>query len=365
MQGVHANCSKIVRMPKKVGIPEIARLAGVSIGTVDRALHGRKGINERTRKRILEVAKEHGYQPNFSARALAVGKAAIRIGVCLPREVHYFYDQMRAGIYSEARRNEHLGLEVIYRPTPRLGVGEAEAAQELLASGIHALAISIGDPEKLAPVILAAERHNVRVICLASDAPDSGRSTVICVNPEVSGRIAGELMSKMLPAASRVAVVTGLFATEDHRKKVQAFSETYERLSPDGRIVGVVEGHDDQDETFQKVYALLGHHKELRGIYVSTANCLPVCHAVGAKGLHSTVKLIASDLFQEMVPYLERGTILASIHQRPYFQGQVAVRLAVDHLINGHTIPPVYYLTPHIVLQSNLQQFREVREDAP
>lgn len=352
-------------MAKKVGIPEIARLAGVSIGTVDRALHGRKGINDSTRKRILEIAKTHGYQPNFSARALAVGRAAIRIGVCLPREVHYFYDQMRAGIYNEARRHEHLGLEVIYRPTPRLGVGEVEATKELLASGIQAMAISIGDPEKLAPVVLGAERRNIRVICLASDAPNSGRSTVVCVNPEVSGRIAGELMSKMLPASSRVAVITGLFATEDHRKKVQAFSETYRRLSQNGRIVSVVEGHDDQDETFQKVYALLGHHKELAGIYVSTANCLPVCHAIGARGLNTTVKLVTSDLFQEMVPYLERGTILASIHQRPYFQGQVAVRLAVDHLINSRRIPPAYYLTPHIVLQSNLQLFREVREDAP
>jgi LacI family transcriptional regulator len=64
-----------------------------------------------------------------------------------------------------------------------------------------------------------------------------------------------------------------------------------------------------------------------------------------------------------MVPYFEKGTILASIHQRPYVQGQVAVRLAVDHLANAQPIPPTYYLTPHIVLSSTLHLFREIRRD--
>jgi len=39
------------------GIPLIAELAGVSIGTVDRALHDRPGINAETRDRVLAVAK--------------------------------------------------------------------------------------------------------------------------------------------------------------------------------------------------------------------------------------------------------------------------------------------------------------------
>jgi LacI family transcriptional regulator len=63
-----------------------------------------------------------------------------------------------------------------------------------------------------------------------------------------------------------------------------------------------------------------------------------------------------------MVPYFEKGTIFASIHQRPYVQGQTAVRLAVDHLVSGRPIPPSRYLNPAIVLRSNLPLFREIRE---
>lgn len=349
---------------RKIGVEEIARLANVSIGTVDRALHGRKEISESTRKRILRIAQEHGYRPNLAARALSVGNAAIRIGVCIPREIHYFYDQLREGFLNEARRFEQLGVEIVYRPIDRLGGGEAEGVKDLLSRKLQAVAVCPGDPVSLAPLINQAEQQdNVRVICVASDAPGSARSTVVCVNPAISGHMAAELMSKFLSPDPDVAVLTGMFLTEDHRKKVEAFGEVFGRLSPAGRVVEVVEGHDDEDETFQKVFALLGRHKNLKGIYVSTANCLPVCHAIGARSLHGKVKIIATDLFPPMEPYFEKGTILASIHQRPYVQGQIAVRLVVDHIANGRPIPPSYYLTPHVVLRSNLHLFREIRRD--
>ena len=53
------------------GIQLIAEMADVSIGTVDRALHGRAGINELTRQRILQIAQQISYTPNLAARAVA------------------------------------------------------------------------------------------------------------------------------------------------------------------------------------------------------------------------------------------------------------------------------------------------------
>lgn len=348
---------------KKIGISEIARLANVSIGTVDRALHGRKDISEATRKRILRIASEQGYRPNLAARALAVGKPAIRMGVCIPREVHYFYDELREGIANEARRYGDVGVEIIYRQFERLGVGEVEKMEELLSTNPQIAMVCTGEPRNLAPLIDRAEEQNIRVICVASDAPGTARSSVVCVDPVVNGNLAAELMSKFLGPKAQVAIITGMVTTEDHRKKVQAFSEKFATYSASGRVLEIVEGHDEEDETFQKVYALLGRHRSVEGLYVGTANCLPVCHAIGARGMHGKVKLITTDLFKEMVPYFEKGTILASIHQRPYVQGQIAVRLSVDYLANGRPLPSTYYLTPHIVMRSNLHTFRETGLD--
>jgi len=152
---------------KRIGIREIAGLAGVSIGTVDRALHGRARINEETRERILTIAKNVGYTPNLAARALSVAKSTTRIGVCIQREIHFFYDQVRQGVLSEAHSHEHLGVEIIYRPVDRLGAGEPARVREL-PGDFQAIIVTPGDPKKLAPVINEAEGRGVRVVCVAN-----------------------------------------------------------------------------------------------------------------------------------------------------------------------------------------------------
>ncbi len=53
-----------------ITIKDLARLCGVSVGTVDRALRNRQGISAATRERILTSAREHGYKPNIVARNL-------------------------------------------------------------------------------------------------------------------------------------------------------------------------------------------------------------------------------------------------------------------------------------------------------
>jgi LacI family transcriptional regulator len=105
--------------------------------------------------------------------------------------------------------------------------------------------------------------------------------------------------------------------------------------------------------------------KGLAGLYVTTANCLPVCRAIGARGLSGQIILITTDLFTEMVPYIEKGTIAASIYQRPYVQGLTAVRLAVDHILRGRPIPETSYLNPAIVMKSNLHLFPESQNFHP
>lgn len=56
---------------KKATIHEAAKIAGVSIASVSRALNNKPGISEKTRKKILDICKELGYVPSSSARELS------------------------------------------------------------------------------------------------------------------------------------------------------------------------------------------------------------------------------------------------------------------------------------------------------
>jgi LacI family transcriptional regulator len=349
---------------KKVGIHEIARLAQVSIGTVDRALHGRKRISETTRRRILEIAERVGYKPNLAARALSQGQAAVQIGVCIPREIHNYFDQLRNGILAEAHRFEPLGIEILYHPTERLGENERERVAQVLREDIQVLILTPGNPQQLIPLINEAEQSNIRVICVDTDASQSARSTMVGVDAGMSGRLAAELMGKFLRPRSEVAVITGMLQTEDHRNKTEGFRLFFPRYCANGQVTAIVEAHDDDAEGFQKCSALLKKHPSLKGLYVSTANCLPVCRAIRSFGLAGKVRLITTDLFPGMAPFFDDGTIFASIHGRPFAQGQISLRLAVDHLLHQHPLPSSYFLTPQVVMHSTLPMFSEIRESS-
>lgn len=88
----------------KVKIVDVAREAGVSLGTVSNALNHPDRVRPETRKAIDEAIRRLGYTPNQSARLLAGGRNAM-IGLVLPRLNHGFCLQIISGAEHEAKRH--------------------------------------------------------------------------------------------------------------------------------------------------------------------------------------------------------------------------------------------------------------------
>jgi LacI family transcriptional regulator len=311
---------------------------------------------------VLCIAHKLAYSPNPAARALSVGRGALRIGVCIPREIHFYYDQMRSGILDESVRASGLGVELVQKLVPRLGVDEKKQMTALLESGVKGIIATPGDPEIMGPLIDLAEENNVHVVCTTTDAARSRRSSIVAVDPELSGKLAAELMAKFVPRAPKVAVITGMLNTEEHRLKASGFSAGFTSDCPGGEVVAILEAHESEEESYRKTCDLLSLQPDLRGIYVSTVNCLPVCRALNKFNLAGVVALITTDLFPQMVPHLQQGTIRASIYQNPYFQGQLAMRILLDHFVNRTPIPASTSIGPTVILRSNVHLFREGQE---
>lgn len=97
---------------KKVTINDVAKAAGVSKGTVDRVLHNRGEVSERSRARIMQVIEQLGYSPNMHASLLASRKN-YRI-VCIIPEFHNgeFWELTEKGIEYGREYAERYGITV-------------------------------------------------------------------------------------------------------------------------------------------------------------------------------------------------------------------------------------------------------------
>ncbi|WP_201318926.1 LacI family DNA-binding transcriptional regulator [Paenibacillus sp. EPM92] len=93
---------------------DIARIANVSQSTVSRCLNNSPTISEETKKRVLQIAQQNGFQFNANARSLSTNKTHT-IGVIFPRILlDYGFDINFKSWQDELMENlERLNLDVI------------------------------------------------------------------------------------------------------------------------------------------------------------------------------------------------------------------------------------------------------------
>ena len=87
------------KLPERIRIKDIARLADVSVGTVDRVIHGRSGVSEASRKRVEEILEKLNYQPNMYASALASNKKYAFACLLPQHETGEYWTEVELGIH--------------------------------------------------------------------------------------------------------------------------------------------------------------------------------------------------------------------------------------------------------------------------
>ena len=346
-----------------VGIKDVAGAAGVSIGTVDRALHDKPGINPATRRRVLDTAASLGYRPNLAARHLK-SRTSFRVSVHLPRELALFWDSLRDGIREAAAPFEPT-LQVEFRSHPRLGKGDGKLVEQALDGGANGLIVAPGDPAALGPCLRRAARQNVPVVCVVTDAPSAERLTSVSADPFTVGSVAGELLARFLPGGGDVAFFTGWLGTEDHAEKLRGFHASIDAVGRGVHVAAVVEAHDDERVGYRRALAALHAHPNLAGIYVSTVNSIPVLRAVERVGRTGRIVVVTTDLFPALVPRIRKGHVAATIYQRPLSQGRLALQALYQFLLDGTRPPARIKVLPHIVMRSNLDLLLENRGQKP
>ncbi|MFJ6214145.1 LacI family DNA-binding transcriptional regulator [Streptomyces sp. NPDC092296] len=135
---------------KRPTMADIARRAGVTKGAVSFALNGKPGVSEATRRRVLAIAQELGWQPNSAARALSDGRAGV-LGLVIDRPapalgVEPFFMQLISGIQAELST---VGVALLFTLAEDVQA-QVTVYREWWASrrvdGVFLVDVHIGDP---------------------------------------------------------------------------------------------------------------------------------------------------------------------------------------------------------------------------
>ena len=323
---------------------QIAEAAGVSRGTVDRALKDRGRVRPEVAEKIKQIAKEMGYQPSLAGRALVLAKRNLKIGIIMQSAQTPFMVQVYEGMKAAKQEVESLGGTVEIFRVDGVDAGRVmEIMQDLKDQEYSGIALSPSEDTMLKKMINQfSEEYNIPIITFNSDIEDTKRICFVGQNTIQSGRTAAGLMGEITGGEGEVAVISGHISNPALNNRIRGFQSEIMESFPDIQLVGTKYSYDDEWVAAKIVEELLEQYPELKGIYVTGTAVKGVCEALVKQRKEREIKVIGNDFLDENKKWVERGAINFLIGQDSYMQGYEPVMMLFHLLFDGEKPESVY-----------------------
>lgn len=316
-------------------IKEIAELAGVSRGTVDRVLNHRGFVSPDTERKVLEIASLLHYQPNKAGMALAAQKKKYHIGVLLFGEENPFFDEVIDGLNFRQGELSIYGCTMTIRRIPFDLATQLDAMEELRADGIHGLILSPYNAPEIRQKIDAFWDDGIPCVTVNTDIPNSRRIAYVGSDYYKCGQVAAGLLCLMTHGETKVGIITGSHNVLCHEERISGFSDYITAHHAPVHTVDIAVNGDDDYRSYGAVSSLLAAHPDIGALYFTAAGVYGGCRAILDAELPRMPVVITFDAVPTTKKMLQKGVITATICQHPKEQGVRSLSLLVDYLLTG------------------------------
>ncbi len=261
-------------------------------------------------------------------------------------QVHSFWDIAAAGC-RDAERD--LDVEVVVRfPSEATVTMQKQIVEDLLASGIDALAISPLDAENQVEMLNAWGKQ-IPLICHDSDAPKSDRLFFIGVDNYQAGRTIGKMIRQAMPDGGNVIICIGRLQQDNSRKRRQGvIDELLDRSSDENRfddpdreisgngftILATITDGGTKEVAQQKAEDAINAYPNLNcfaGLFAyNPGACLNAVRKAGK----TNIVIAGFDEADDTLQGIKDGAILGTVSQNPYQYGYQSVEM-LSALLRG------------------------------
>jgi LacI family transcriptional regulator len=347
---------------KNIRIKDIARLAGVSVGTVDRVLHNRGRVSDDALKKVLSVLDQIEYKPNLIARTLGANKI-YRIAALMPNpDQDPYWASSKAGISQAEAEWMRYGVTVqpfffnLYDKDSFKAV--AETVTDARPDGI--LVAPIFYHETL-PFFEKFEEQGIPYVLFNTNIPEAEPISFIGQNLFQSGKVGAELMHMAQNGGHGVLAVLHINEDLDNSihlvEKEKGFREYFEEKNHPGFTVKTLNLYDPDHADFEQQLNELLSDPHLKGIFVSTSKATYLIASYLDKRERNGIRLIGYDMLDENIRYMQKGVINFLINQNPKRQAFLGVSHLVAQLILKKPAPAEDLLPLEIISAANLESY--------
>lgn len=317
-----------------ITIKQIAELANVSRGTVDKVLNNRPGVKKETQDKVLRIAKELHYQPNFLGKALVQSKKPIKIGIILTPEYNPFIQEMLTGIKNAQNEFNAFGIEVIIKmPITLVPAEQISILNELELEGVNGIALFPMDNTIIKNKINQLVENNIAILTCNSKIDGTNDFCFIGQNHYKGGRTAAGLMMKLLPSGGKVGIIISSYHLSWHKDRLNGFTDKIKETNSPIQILEIQENQDRKDEAFKIALEYLNQYPDLNGLYITGGGIGGVGNAIKLLNPPHKINVICHDLIPDAITLLEDGIVDFALGQSPQLQGYQLVKTFFEYLV--------------------------------
>lgn len=322
---------------KQVRIKDIAAKAGVSIGTVDRVLHNRGEVAEKTKEKILAIARDMDYQPNIVAQALTA-KKQYHLAALIPRggNDNVYWISHPQGIDKALKDLRPFLVDIKYYFFELHNETDFMLkSQEMMNDNPEGVIFAPILKKESVSLCAELDQRCIPYIFIDTYIENANCLSFIGEDAYQSGRVAASLIDYGVNPQKDILIVNiakDLENTQHLNRRNQGFMSYFLDTGKNrGMKITVEIPSTERSIVDQKMDYILQSNPNISAILVSSAKTHVIARYIQNKKMKD-ILVVGYELTRKNVDYLKKGVIQFLIGQKPMEQSEKAVKKLFDYL---------------------------------
>ncbi|MAQ82388.1 MAG: LacI family transcriptional regulator [Maritimibacter sp.] len=343
-------------MAKRATVADVAKAAGVSVTTVDRALNGRMRVREETLRKIAEAAHRVGYHGRgLIAHRLNGLLPHVTLGVVLVKGGQAFYRNFAQELEQAMTARPDIRGAVRISYVASQSPDDFAAAIQSLGEEVDALACVAINHQKLTAAVQDLKDRGVPVFALLNDMAQGVRTAYLGLNNMKVGRNAAWMLTRVAAGPGKLAVFVGGNRWHGHDLREVGFRSYVRGEAPQFSVLDTLVNLETRKVTYEATLELLRRHEDLSGIYVAGGGMEGAIAALREMRPPGKVSLVVNELTPDSRAALADGYVQMVISTPLADLSRALVGAVVDSFDGGSGEGAgQLFLEPRIILPEML-----------
>ena len=284
-------------MNRRPTIKDVAKLAGVSVATVDRVVNGRHPVRTDKAQKVYEAAESLGYYATgLIQRRISTKIPQHYVGILLQQPKQQFYQNFAKAIVEAAAKLSQLGLHVAVDFLPSQRHADVVESMKAMAQRVEAIAMVAIDHPIINEAVVDLRQNGTPVFALLSDFAISAREAYLGTNNLQAGRTSAWFVSRSIKNTGKIALCVGSHRFHGHELRESGFRSYFREHAPDISLLETLVNLEDDAIMYDATLNLLKRHPDLTGLYITGGGMEGAIAALREERQPGEVAMVCSEL---------------------------------------------------------------------